>query len=193
MNTTISEMRAQAREIFLAGVAAADPAHAVRRGLALENGSISLSGKTGDWNRVFVVSFGKAAGAMAEAALEILPADKLAGKALVITNDENVRDIPGCEVLASSHPLPDARGYAAAQRIEDFLRTARQGDLVLTLVSGGGSALVPYPAEPVTLEEKIATTRFAVGLRCRNWRGECCPQAFEQIQRRAIGPYGGAC
>ena len=158
MNTTISEMRAQAREIFLAGVAAADPAHAVRRGLALENGSISLSGKTGDWNRVFVVSFGKAAGAMAEAALEILPADKLAGKALVITNDENVRDIPGCEVLASSHPLPDARGYAAAQRIEDFLRTAGEGDLVLTLVSGGGSALVPYPAEPVTLEEKIATT-----------------------------------
>ncbi|RED44249.1 glycerate kinase type-2 family protein [Aestuariispira insulae] len=158
MAADISGMRAKALEIFQAGVAAADPAHAVRRGLFLEGGVLSVAGESGDWKRIFVVSFGKAACAMAEAALEILPAEKVVSPALVVTNDENVREMSGCEVMGSSHPLPDARGLAAAKRIETLLAQAEEGDLVLTLVSGGGSALVPYPAEPVTLEEKIATT-----------------------------------
>ena len=160
MAADISGMRDQAFEIFMAGVRAADPAHAVQRGLSQEDGHLTVVGDRGDWKRIFVVSFGKAACAMAEAALEILPAERMAAPALVVTNDENVRDVPGCEVLGSSHPLPDARGLAAAKRIEALLSDAGEGDLVVTLVSGGGSALVPYPAEPVTLSEKIETTNL---------------------------------
>ena len=95
---------------------------------------------------------------MAQAAQEIIPAGRLAGRGIAVTNYENVTSVDNVDVVGASHPLPDEAGLKAAQMIADRVRDAQQNELVLVLVSGGGSALIPYPASQITLQEKIAAT-----------------------------------
>ncbi|PPD33232.1 MAG: glycerate kinase [Methylomonas sp.] len=64
------------------------------------------------------------------------------------------------DVIGAGHPLPDQSGFQAAQQCASILRNAKQGELVLVLISGGGSALIPYPVDAITLEEKITTTNL---------------------------------
>ena len=64
------------------------------------------------------------------------------------------------ELNECGHPVPDERGVAGAERIAEIAAAAQKDDLVLCLISGGGSALLPLPAAPVTLEEKQAVTRL---------------------------------
>ncbi|MDP1770761.1 MAG: glycerate kinase [Methylobacter sp.] len=143
-------IRQDALSIFQAGIAAADPYQAVKRHLVPELFS--------NYSKVHLVAFGKAACAMAQAAQEIIPTEKLAGRGIAVTNYENVRHIDNVDVLGAAHPLPDANGLKAAQIIADRVQNTQEHELVLVLVSGGGSALIPYPAGQITLQEKIATT-----------------------------------
>lgn len=143
-------MRQDAVGIFQAGIAAADPYQAVKRYL--------VPTLFDSYSKVHLIAFGKAACAMAQAAQEIIPAGKLAGRGIAVTNYENVTNIDNVDVIGASHPLPDAAGLKAAQIIADRVHNAKENELVLVLVSGGGSALIPYPAGQITLQEKIATT-----------------------------------
>jgi hydroxypyruvate reductase len=143
-------IRQDALSIFQAGIAAADPYQAVKRYLVPE--------LFGDYSKVHLIAFGKAACAMAQAAQEIIPTEKLAGRGIAVTNYENVTRIDNVDVIGAAHPLPDANGLKAAQIIADRVQHAQDHELVLVLVSGGGSALIPYPAGQITLQEKIATT-----------------------------------
>ncbi len=143
-------MRQDAARIFQAGIAAADPYQAVKRYLAPE--------LFGDYSKVHFIAFGKAACLMAQAAQEIIPADKLAGRGIVVTNYENVTNVDNVDVIGAAHPLPDEAGLNGAKIIADRVRNAQENELVLVLVSGGGSALIPYPAGEITLQEKIAAT-----------------------------------
>lgn len=95
---------------------------------------------------------------MAKAAREIIPAPLLTENGIVVTNTENVVEIPGLDVFGAAHPLPDESGLKAAKRIAEKLRLANPGELALILISGGGSALLPAPLPPVTLDEKAQTT-----------------------------------
>jgi glycerate 2-kinase len=110
--------------------------------------------------RTVVVGAGKAGGAMAAAVDALWPADApLSG--LVVTRYEHVppayKARPGrIEVVEASHPVPDAAGRQAAQRIADLVQGLGADDLVLCLVSGGASALLTMPAEGITLEDKQA-------------------------------------
>ncbi|MDP3589369.1 MAG: DUF4147 domain-containing protein, partial [Methylobacter sp.] len=143
-------MRQDALSIFQAGIAAADPYRAVKHYLVPE--------LFGDYSKVHLIAFGKAACAMAQATQEIIPAGKLADRGIAVTNYENVRHIDNVTVLGAAHPLPDANGLKAAQIIAERVQHAQEHELVLVLVSGGGSALIPCPAGQITLQEKIATT-----------------------------------
>lgn len=136
--------RARARQIFDAGVAAADPEAAVTR---------HLSGPA----PALILAIGKAAGAMARAALQVYPGVP----ALVVTNYENAVPLDGADVMAAGHPVPDANGLAAGQRVMSLL--AQVQGRVLVLVSGGGSALLPAPAAPVTLADKAALNALLLG------------------------------
>jgi hydroxypyruvate reductase len=161
----VAELRLQALAIFEAGVAAADPARAVQQYLRADAKQLSIrlnDGclRTGSWSKIHLIAFGKAACAMAEAAQAIIPASLLTDSGLVVTNYENVQDIPGLDVMGAGHPLPDVAGLIAAKRIAERVRAARVGELVLVLVSGGGSALLPYPVASVSLQEKSDTTRL---------------------------------
>ncbi len=164
--TSISAMRNNALRIFQAGIDAADPYQAVKRCLRVDNESIeillALDGReqkrVGRWSSIHLIAFGKAACAMADAASDIIPARLLTGRGIAVTNYENIRAVDNVDVIGASHPLPDAAGLNAAKRIADQVQHAQQNELVLVLVSGGGSALIPYPVDSITLEEKIATT-----------------------------------
>ncbi|MEQ1620270.1 MAG: glycerate kinase [Methylococcales bacterium] len=166
MSQSTQTTREQATSIFLAGVAAADPFLAVKSCLTAGDYHLEISQpsssqakkRVGRWSKVHVIAFGKAACAMAKAAVEIIPAHLLAEKAIAVTNYENVTSIDNIEVIGAAHPLPDEAGFNAAQRCASILRSAQKDELVLVLISGGGSALTPFPVDGITLEEKIATT-----------------------------------
>ena len=136
--------RDQALALFHHGLGAADPDAAVRRALQAVP------------RPDFIVALGKAAQVMARAALHQLGPTET----LVVTNDENASDLPGATVLAASHPVPDARGAAAADRLLARLAQMQPGQQVLALISGGGSALLPAPVPGVSLADKALVNRL---------------------------------
>ncbi|MGR8997762.1 MAG: glycerate kinase type-2 family protein, partial [Gammaproteobacteria bacterium] len=158
--------RKDALSIFQAGVAAADPYQAVKRCLFADGKHIEIllnqddltQKRTGKWSKVHLIAFGKAACAMAKAAQEIIPAHLLADFGIAVTNYENVTTVEHIEVIGASHPLPDDAGLNAALKCAERISRAQKDELVLVLVSGGGSALIPYPVDSITLQEKIAAT-----------------------------------
>ena len=101
---------------------------------------------------------GKASGAMAAAAEEAL-GERIAG-GLVAVKDGHGAPTRHIRLVEAGHPVPDARGAAAAAEILDLVAAAGTDDVVLVLISGGGSALLPAPVAPITLEEKQALTRL---------------------------------
>ncbi|GCB04838.1 glycerate kinase [Ralstonia sp. SET104] len=109
--------------------------------------------------RTVVIGAGKGAAAMAEA-VEQHWKGELSG--LVVTRYEHGR-APGTsgriEVVEASHPVPDEAGQRAAQRMVGLLEGLTEDDLVLCLISGGGSALLAAPAEGLTLADKQAVNR----------------------------------
>ena len=113
--------------------------------------------------RTLVLGAGKAGGAMAAAVDALWPKDApLSG--LVVTRYDYVppayKARPGrIEVVEAAHPVPDDAGQRAAQRIVELTRGLTKDDLVLCLISGGGSALLSLPAEGLTLDDKRAINK----------------------------------
>jgi glycerate 2-kinase len=138
-------------EILSAGLTAADPREAVLRSMRLEGSSIVAGGERFEADRVFVLAAGKAAGAMARAAEDLL-GERLAG-GLIVTKDGHEASSERLEVLFSSHPEPDEKGVEAARRAEELVRSLGEGDLLLALISGGASALLADPAPPIELPD----------------------------------------
>jgi glycerate 2-kinase len=149
-------MRDDLQEILSAGLAAADPAEAVRRSLSLEDGSLAAGGCSFVADNVFVVAAGKAAGAMARAAGELL-GERLAG-GVVVTKDGHEPGPENLETVFSSHPEPDERGVEAARKVQELAGSLGEGDVLLTLISGGASALLADPAPPIELADLKALT-----------------------------------
>jgi len=140
--------REHARAIWQAALAAGDVSPLVRAHLHVEPGRA----------RVVVLGCGKASGAMARAAEDVL-GDRI-GEGFVVVKDGYTAPLRRIRLAEAGHPVPDARGLAATARLLELAARAREDDLVLVLVSGGGSALTPAPAPPVTLEEKQHVTRL---------------------------------
>ena len=142
---------------FLAELYAA----AVKRALPLHNTAAYLPPPPK--GRTVVLGAGKAGGAMAQAVEALWPADKpLSG--LVVTRYGHTPPRPAgvperIEVVEASHPVPDAAGLAAAERILQLTQGLSADDLVLCLISGGGSALLTLPADDLTLEDKQRINR----------------------------------
>ncbi|MGC4364908.1 glycerate kinase type-2 family protein [Hydrogenophaga sp. R2] len=113
--------------------------------------------------RTVVIGAGKAGGAMAQAVEALWPADApLSG--LVVTRYHHTPPRPAglpqrIEVLEASHPVPDEAGMAAAARILAAVQGLTEDDLVLCLISGGGSALLTLPCEGLTLQDKQRINR----------------------------------
>lgn len=137
--------------IFKAGVDAASAAAAMTAQLPV----------TPPQGRTIVLGCGKAAGAMAEVAAAHLPG---AVTGCVVTRFGHGARWPtgAIEVIEASHPVPDAASLAAGRRIRDLAATARAGDRVVFLISGGGSSLLVDPIPGLTLETKAAINAHLV-------------------------------
>jgi hydroxypyruvate reductase len=114
--------------------------------------------------RTIVVGAGKAAASMARAVEAHWPADKPLSGLVVTRYGHGVGTLARIEVVEASHPVPDAAGEAAAARILAMVQGLGPDDLVLCLISGGGSALLSLPAPGITLADKQAVNRAL--LRC---------------------------
>ena len=133
------------RALFDAALAAADPARAVPPFLPPPPAG-----------RTVVVGAGKAAASMARAVEQHWPGPL---EGLVVTRYGHAVPCARIRVVEASHPVPDAAGTAAAEEILGMVRGLGPDDLVLCLVSGGGSALLGLPAPGITLDDKRAVTR----------------------------------
>ncbi len=140
----MTDPRPLLRAMFDAALAAADPAKAVPAHLPKP-----------PKGRTIVVGAGKAAASMAKAVEDNWPGP-LSG--LVVTRYGHGVPCKRIEVVEAAHPVPDAKGREAAQRILDSVKGLTSDDLVLALISGGGSALLVLPADGVSLEDKRAVT-----------------------------------
>jgi glycerate 2-kinase len=148
------KLRRDAKAILMAALAAADPTAGVDKVL---RGRDDLDG----YKRIFVVGAGKAGGTMARAAEHFLSSrgSRIAA-GCVNVKDGDTTKTQSIELRHCGHPMPDERGLNGAKRIEAIVSEAGENDLVICLLSGGASALSPYPAPPITLAEKQETTRL---------------------------------
>jgi glycerate 2-kinase len=156
-----AEPREAAAAIWRAALAAGDVAPLIRRHLRVDGRILKAGPLHLDLDRVrriLVLGVGKAGAAMAASAETVL-GGRVSGGFVVVKDGYRVATAR-VEVVEAGHPVPDARGVAASARVLELATSATADDLVLFLVSGGGSALTPAPAPPVTLEEKQALTRL---------------------------------
>lgn len=148
-------MEGELRSILSAGLEAAAPERAVKGSLSVEGDFVLSGGERLEAGRVFVLAAGKAAGAMAQAAGELLdelPGERVSG-GLVVTKEGHEGGPESFETVFASHPEPDERGVEAARRVAEAAEKLGRDDLLLALISGGASALLADPEPPVTLEE----------------------------------------
>ena len=152
-----TRLRAAAQAILREALAGADPGRLVRRSLDVRAGRLEVAGLRHPIGRgrVVLVAVGKAAVPMARAAEEAL-GDRLAEGIAVSSAAGGA--LGKTRLLTASHPVPDARGLSAATEVDALARGLGRDDLLLVLLSGGASALLPSPAEGVTLEDKARTT-----------------------------------
>ena len=147
-----------------ASLQAVDPGKAVRRFLRVEKGRLCVEQES--WplkqaNRVLLIGAGKAALPMVEDASDILGPSLTAG--IVVTKYGHSAGYtlpPVIQVIEAGHPVPDAAGQRGASAIERLLAGTTEQDLVLVLVSGGASALLPLPVPGVSLSDLQATTEL---------------------------------
>jgi glycerate 2-kinase len=152
--------------ILAAALDAVDPAAAVRRFLHRDGNLLHAGEQVYDlakYERVFLVGVGKAGTPMARAAAEVL-GDRITGGVVVVkeghSDSSTGHPVSGrpWSVIESAHPIPDARSVEGAQRVADLLAQTTERDLVVAVISGGGSALLTLPAPGLTLAGLQALT-----------------------------------
>ncbi len=137
------------QRLALAGIAAADPYKLVQKHLGRDGQVISLPDcrHSLDDGRLWLVAVGKAAIPMSQAALEILGADIAGG--IVVSKTMPPQMPASISAFQAGHPIPNERSVHAGKALKALLANARPGDLVLTLLSGGASALLSLPQLPL--------------------------------------------
>jgi hydroxypyruvate reductase len=161
----LERLRRNAEDIFKAGVRRVDPYDAVRRFLRRDGDRLFLGEAGGEeipldlkaFQNVYVVGGGKATAPMARAVEELIGERITQG--IVNVKYGFSETLEHIEVVEADHPVPDQNGVQGTRRIMDLLEEAGEKDLVVSLISGGGSALLPHPAGGIRLEEKQAVTR----------------------------------
>ena len=168
--------RALLRQMFEAAIASAQPAVCIPPHLPPPPSG-----------RLIVVGAGKGSAAMARTVEQHWPGP-LSG--LVVTRYGYGVACDRIEVIEAAHPVPDAAGMRAAQRMLDLVRDLSENDLVLCLVSGGGSALAPLPAPGLTLDAKQAVNRALLASGATIGEMNCVRRHLSAIKG---GRLGAAC
>lgn len=160
---TLQRLRHDACIILVSALKAVDPIDAMNNALTLDGDLLAFEGGSVDLSkisRIFVVGGGKAGGLMTRAIESILRGRINGGIVNVIKGTENSVKANRVELWGASHPLPCSEGEKGVDRMLDMTNGLTKADLVITLISGGGSALMPYPASGITLVDLQETTNL---------------------------------
>jgi hydroxypyruvate reductase len=163
---SLEELKTNARAIFAEAVAAVDPSRRLQESVKIEGVRLKVKAneeeeKVFDLNafkRIFVIGTGKASASMAQAIENIL--GERVTRGVITTKYGHGLPLERIEVNEAGHPIPDQKGIEGARKIQRLLNDSGPGDLVIFLLSGGGSALLPFPAEGIALEEKQEATQL---------------------------------
>ena len=155
-----------AKVIFSRAVAAVDPSKKLEEILRIEKGRLFVatdgsSEKSFDLNsfrNIFLIATGKASAKMAQS-IEAIFGDHIT-RGVITTKYGHTLPLKKTELIEAGHPLPDQKGFEGSKKIQSLLKESGPEDLVIFLLSGGGSALLPLPADGITLEEKQEVTQF---------------------------------
>lgn len=161
---SLERIREDARAIFDAGLERADAGAAVKRWMRREGDVLHVAGARYDlfrYREVYVVGAGKAAAKMAFAVEELL--GERISRGIVIVKYGHATPLQRIESVEAGHPVPDDAGVEGTKRIIDLLSRATERDLVIFLISGGGSALLPCPVDEIALADKKTTTEILLG------------------------------
>ncbi|MEX2703151.1 MAG: glycerate kinase [Candidatus Baldrarchaeota archaeon] len=112
------------------------------------------------YRNIYVLGGGKASGLMAEAIEEILGDKITSGVINVLKGTEKMVKTKKIKINGATHPIPGEEGVNSTKAMLEIARKAGKDDLIIVLISGGGSALMPCPADPVTLEDKKIVTNL---------------------------------
>ena len=160
----VNILRENALSLFHTGIKAASPYNLIPNNMLLEENILTISDINGEsrsfdlnnYNRITVIGAGKASKSMAYAVEKIL--DGKIDEGLVVTKKNFRSELKRIRVLETSHPLPGKSGIEASKKIVKICKNAKENDLIINLISGGASSLLPYPTDNITLEDKIKTT-----------------------------------
>jgi glycerate-2-kinase len=165
LNNAYSASERKARDLALkilkAAVDAADPYAAIMNHIKLREKFLVINGTSFDlnaYNRIFVIGAGKACGAMAEALEGILGNLITDGHVNILRGTLSKFKTTRIRLHEADHPIPSEDGVKGSKRIIEIAKKAEKDDLVICLISGGGSALMPLPAEGITLTDKQQVT-----------------------------------
>ena len=154
-------MRKHALQIFEAGLQAVDPVAAINHYVTVSDSVLSIGEqqfKLKDYDRILIIGAGKAVAPMAKTMEDHLGNRIAAG--VIVTKDEHGLPLKKVKVCEASHPVPDARGVAGTEEILALVKKAGERDLIICLISGGGSALLIAPVEGISLAGKQEATRL---------------------------------
>jgi glycerate 2-kinase len=158
---TREELRGDLETIFQAALRAVEPGAAIRAHVRRDGQRLAVSGRTYDlshYDTLSVIGMGKAGAAMAQAIEELL-GERLRGGHVIVKYGHG-GPVARVTVHEAGHPIPDEAGVRATRTLIDFVRGCGPRDLILCLISGGGSALSPAPVAGITLAEKQEVTRL---------------------------------
>jgi len=161
ISNKIGRMKKHAKLIFTKGLQAVEPGNAVKKKCKFEKNCFFTGKKSFDlsmYKNIFVAGMGKAAAPMASA-LEDLLGDRIT-HGIINVKYGHVEKLKKIKINEAGHPVPDICGEHGALQILDLVKSAKKEDLVIFLISGGGSALLPIPAQNLTLKDKQATIKI---------------------------------
>jgi len=149
-------LRSDVCDIFEAGLRAVDPEKAIYNSLRLEAGALLFEGGSldlGKIDRIFVIGGGKAGGLMAKAVENLLGDRISSGVINVLEGTEDAISLDRICLNGASHPVPSQSGVKGVKQMLELTERLSEDDIVITLISGGGSALMPLPMEGISLDD----------------------------------------
>jgi glycerate 2-kinase len=155
------ELRHDLRTIFQAALKAVDPAEAIRTHVRRTANQLYVADRTYDlrqYDALSVIGVGKAGAAMAVGVEELL-GDRLHGGHVIVKYGHGA-PVRHVTVHEAGHPIPDEAGVRATRTLIDFVTGRGARELLICLISGGGSALSPAPVEGISLAEKQEVTHL---------------------------------
>jgi len=157
----LRKLRGDAITVLEAALNSVDPHKAVLNNLKIVDGKLrvgNFEASLDDLEKIVVIGGGKAGGAMAEAVESVL-GDRVSGGCVNVLQGTEFRySLKKIRLQGASHPIPNNDGVRGVAEMLMLISSMREKDLVICLISGGGSALMPYPAERISLEDKQNVT-----------------------------------